>query len=196
MRLLLLAPPGAGKGTQGANLAAHYGIAHISSGDLLRQHIQDQDELGRQVQAYLAAGDLVPDEVMIELVSGPAREAAAAGGFILDGFPRTLKQAQMVMESAKEAGTTLHAVLFLDVPDDVLVKRLIARGRGADDTEYTIRHRLEVYHRETEPLITFYEDRGLLRYVDGNQSISAVTAAIDALLSDLDDTPALVEHLP
>jgi adenylate kinase len=196
MRLLLLAPPGAGKGTQGASLAEHYGITHISSGDLLRQHIQDQTELGRQVQAYLAAGDLVPDEVMIALVSGPAREAAAAGGFILDGFPRTLKQAQMVLESAKEAGTTLHAVLFLDVPDDVLVARLIARGRGADDSEYTIRHRLEVYHRETEPLIAFYRERGLLRYVDGNQPIEAVTAAIDALLSGVDDAPALVEHLP
>ena len=196
MRLLLLAPPGAGKGTQGASLAAHYGITHISSGDLLRQHIQDQDELGRQVQAYLAAGDLVPDEVMIALVSGPAREAAAAGGFILDGFPRTLKQAQMVLQSAKEAGTILHAVIFLDVPDDVLVARLIARGRGADDTEHTIRHRLEVYHRETEPLIAFYRERGLLRHVDGNQPIEAVTAAIDAALSDLDDAPALVEQLP
>jgi adenylate kinase len=196
MRLLLLAPPGAGKGTQGANLAAHYGITHISSGDLLREHIQNQTELGRQVQAYLAAGDLVPDEVMIALVSGPAREAAAAGGFILDGFPRTLKQAQMVLQNAKEAGTVLHAVIFLDVPDDVLVKRLIARGRGSDDTEYTIRHRLEVYHRETEPLITFYRDRGLLRYVDGNQPIEAVTAAIDAALSDLDDAPALIEKVP
>jgi adenylate kinase len=102
----------------------------------------------------------------------------------------------MVLQNAKEAGTVLHAVIFLDVPDDVLVKRLIARGRGSDDTEYTIRHRLEVYHRETEPLITFYRDRGLLRYVDGNQPIEAVTAAIDAALSDLDDAPALIEKVP
>lgn len=182
MRVLLLAPPGAGKGTQGARLAEHYDITHISSGDLLRQHIQAGDELGTRVRSYLAAGDLVPEEVISELLLPPVQEAAARGGFVLDGFPRTLDQAKLAFLQAQSTHTEFEAVLFLDVPDDVLVKRLLARGRGADDTETTIRHRLEVYHAETEPLVEFYDGRGLLHRVNGDQPMEDVTAACIAVL--------------
>ncbi|HVV31232.1 MAG TPA: adenylate kinase [Mycobacteriales bacterium] len=189
MRLLLLAPPGAGKGTQGALLAEHFGIRHISSGDLLRENITTGTDLGRQVQAYLAAGDLVPDEVMGALLRKPAVAAAAAGGYVLDGFPRTLQQAQLAFLAGDEEGVALQAVLFLDVPDDVLVGRLLARGRGADDSEETIRHRLAVYHHETEPLVAYYTGRGLLRRVDGNQPVEAVTAECLAALAELVPAP-------
>jgi len=186
MRLLLLAPPGAGKGTQGGRLAEHYDVTHISSGDMLRTHIQANDELGQRVKSYLAAGDLVPDDVMSDLILEPAFKAAARGGYILDGFPRTLDQARFAFAEACAAGAELQAVIFLDVPDEVLVKRLLARGRGTDDTEATIRHRLEVYHGETEPLVAYYEDRSLLRRVNGDQSVEAVTDACIAALADIE----------
>jgi adenylate kinase len=182
MRLLLLAPPGAGKGTQGQALAAHFGIQHISSGDVLRQNIERGTDLGRQVQAYLDRGDLVPDAVMDELLHRQILEAVESGGYILDGFPRTLHQAQLAFLAAASHGVELQAVVFLDVPEDVLVDRLLARGRGADDDESTIRHRLKVYHAETEPLVAYYRGRGLLRTVDGNQPVHGVTqACIDAI---------------
>jgi adenylate kinase len=185
MRLLLLAPPGAGKGTQGVRLAEHYKVTHISSGDLLREHLRAGDELGRRVQAYLAAGDLVPDKVMNDLLQEPILKAVAHGGFVLDGYPRTIQQAQLAYEVAHQLHTDFQVVIFLDVPDDVLVGRLLARGRGADDTEDTIRHRLEVYHDETEPLIAFYESRGIVRRVNGDQPIEDVTVACVAAVDDL-----------
>ncbi|HEV7209531.1 MAG TPA: adenylate kinase [Mycobacteriales bacterium] len=182
MRVLLLAPPGAGKGTQGKRLAAQFGVTHISSGDLLRDNIIAGTELGTTVQAYLAAGDLVPDAVIEDLLRVSVVEAAHTGGYVLDGFPRTVHQAEQAYLMAQEEGVALQAVLFLRVPDDVLTARLLARGRGADDTEATIRHRLAVYHAETEPLIAAYQARGLLHEVDGDQPIEAVTAACrDAL---------------
>jgi adenylate kinase len=186
MRLLLLAPPGAGKGTQGKALAEHYGIQHISSGDLLRDNIEHDTDLGRQVQAYLSRGDLVPDSVMDALLQNQISAAVAAGGYILDGFPRTLHQAQLAFLSvAIQNSAALQAVLFLDVPEDTLVKRLISRGRGADDTEDTIRHRLQVYHAETEPLVAYYRGRGLLRTVNGDQDVDEVTHACIEAISDV-----------
>lgn len=183
MRVLLLAPPGAGKGTQGERLAAHFGITHISSGDLLRAELTDRSPLGEKVRHYLAAGDLVPDGVMEQLLMGPARAAGAAGGYVLDGFPRTVHQAEQAYLIASDEGIELQAVLFLAVPDDVLVQRLLARRRGNDDTEATIRRRLEVYHAETEPLVEHYRTRGLLREVNGDQPVERVTEACLAALA-------------
>lgn len=182
MRVLLLAPPGAGKGTQGGRLAAHFGVRHISSGDLLRDNIEAGTELGQRVRSYLAAGDLVPDEVMEELLRDAVVDAARSGGYVLDGFPRTVHQAHQAYLMAREEGVELQAVLFLAVPDEVLVGRLLARGRGTDDTEATIRHRLEVYHAETEPLVAYYRGRDLLHEVDGDQPVDIVTGACLAAL--------------
>lgn len=183
--MLLLAPPGAGKGTQGTALAEHFGVAHISSGDLLRAQISAGTEIGRQVSHFLSAGDLVPDPLMEVLLMTPVVEAARAGGYVLDGFPRTVAQSESAATIARELGVELQAVLFLAVPDDELMQRLIHRARGSDDSENTIRHRLEVYHRETAPLVASYRQRGLLREVDGSAAPAAVTAACLAAVADL-----------
>ena len=176
--MLLLAPPGAGKGTQGLALAAHYGIRHISSGDLLRAEIAAGREPGLRARTYLDAGDLVPDELLFELLTPQIASAARAGGYVLDGFPRTLAQSRAAAVAAERLGIGLQAVVVLQVADDVLVRRLLARSRGADDAPGTVRHRIEVYHRETEPLVASYRERGLLHEVDGDQPPAAVTAAI------------------
>lgn len=182
MRLLLLAPPGAGKGTQGQLLAAHFGVRHISSGDLLRAHLTDGTPLGQQVARYLAAGDLVPDELVEDLLLAAVLQAAEAGGYVLDGFPRTVHQAQQAYLVARQQQAQVQAVLLLDVPDPVLTRRLAARGRGTDDTEATIGHRLAVYHAQTEPLVAYYRQRGILHVIDGDAPIPAVTAACLAAL--------------
>jgi adenylate kinase len=182
VRLLLLAPPGAGKGTQGTALAEHYGVRHISSGDLLRTELQNGTALGVRAQKFLDAGDLVPDEVMQELLLDVIDAAAQDGGYILDGFPRTVAQSEAAAAVAERRGIGLEAVVYLRVPDDVLVARLVARARGADDSEETIRHRLEVYYRETEPLVVRYRERDLLHEVDGDQAPDDVTASIVKIL--------------
>lgn len=191
MRLLLLAPPGAGKGTQGTALAEHYGVEHISSGDLLRREIQTGTPLGERAQKYLDIGDLVPDDVLSDLLTEHIAIAARAGGYILDGFPRTVAQSEAAAEIAQELGIGLDAVVYLAIPTEVLVARLLARARGADDTEDTIRHRLEVYDRETEPLVARYRQRHLLHEVDGDQSPEDVTAAIVATITPVAAIPAV-----
>ncbi|MHB8341141.1 MAG: adenylate kinase family protein, partial [Mycobacteriales bacterium] len=152
MRVLMLAPPGAGKGTIGTRIAERYQVAHLSSGELLRAQVEAGTELGKAVAGHLAAGDLVPDELVDQLMRGQLISAARAGGYVLDGFPRTLEQALLAYEIAAELGITLWAALYLEAPAEVLAARMLARGRG-DDTPATIRHRLEVYQAQTEPLI-------------------------------------------
>jgi adenylate kinase len=190
MRLLLVAPPGAGKGTQAEKLAAHYGIAHLSSGDLLRKEVAEGTEIGRAAATYLQRGDLVPDELVIAMLVTPALEAARKGGYVLDGFPRSLAQAEEAYRTAQQnEGVELQAVIHLQVGRDELRRRLLARaereGRG-DDNEATIAHRLDVYESETRPLLAFYAGRGLLVDIDGEQSVddvfSDIVAAIDQLL--------------
>jgi adenylate kinase len=183
MRLLMLGPPGSGKGTHGVRLAGEFGIVHISSGDVLRKAITDDTPLGKRLAGYVARGDLVPDDVLFELLV-PIMERAAAdtGGFIVDGFPRTLAQAE---RAYREIGIGRHlkldAVVSLDVPDDVLVRRLLDRAQAqgrADDTLEVIQHRLAVYCAETHPLIDYFRERGILLPVDGNQSPDDVYADI------------------
>jgi adenylate kinase len=178
MRLLLVAPPGAGKGTQAKLLAAHFGIAHLASGDLLRREVAAGTEIGRAAAAYLERGDLVPDRLVIEMLRQPVIDAAARGGYVLDGFPRTLGQAEQAYQVAVEvSGIELQAVVHLEVERDELRRRLLARAESEgrlDDNEATIAHRLDVYDIETAPILAFYAKRGLVVDVDGNQAVDAV----------------------
>lgn len=178
MRLLMVAPPGAGKGTQAARLAENYGIAHLSSGDLLRKEVSAATAIGRVAAGYLSRGDLVPDELVMQMLVGPVRRAVESGGYVLDGFPRTVRQAEEAYDWAKqEGGVELMAVVHLVVPRAELRRRMLARAateNRSDDTEETIDHRLDVYDRETEPLIDYYSGRGLVVDIDGAQGVDAV----------------------
>jgi adenylate kinase len=170
MRLLLIGAPGAGKGTQAERLSKHFGIAHISSGDLLRQHVKDQTTIGQTIKKYVDAGDLVPDAVVMDMLRKPVVAAAEAGGYVLDGFPRTVDQAKAAFETARELGVEVQAAVHLDVPDEELIRRLLARGRGSDDTEDVIAHRLEVFREMTIPLLDYYAGREWMFTVDGAQT--------------------------
>src|SRR3954452_21315511 len=178
MRLLLIGAPGAGKGTQATRLAEHFGIAHISSGDLLRGHVGDETSLGKQVQQYVSLGDLVPDQLVLDMLRKPIVEASAKGGYVLDGFPRTVDQAEVAYETARELGVAVQIAAYLEVPREELVRRLLARGRGADDTQAVIEHRLEVYDAKTQPMIEYYREREILVTVDGSQPAEDVTTAL------------------
>ncbi|MBB5954866.1 adenylate kinase [Saccharothrix tamanrassetensis] len=157
MRLVLVGPPGAGKGTQAELLKTKLGVPHISTGDLFRAHISQQTDLGKEVQEYLDAGELVPDEVTNEMVRGRLAQPDAANGFMLDGFPRTTAQAAVLGEILAVDGHRLDAVIEFRIPEDVVVARLLARGR-ADDKEEVIRHRQQVYRSETAPLLDYYAE--------------------------------------
>src|ERR1700685_3232744 len=151
MRLLLIGAPGAGKGTQAERLAQRFGIAHICSGDLLRQHVKDQTSLGQTIKSYVSNGDLVPDGVVLDMLRKPVVAAAAAGGYVLDGFPRTVDQAKASFPTARALGVEFQAAVHLDVAREDLVRR--ASSRGLDDTAAVIEHRLQVYLDKTVPLL-------------------------------------------
>jgi adenylate kinase len=188
MRLLLLAPPGAGKGTQGERLAAWSGARHIAAGDLLRAQARAGGVLGDQIAACQARGDLVPDQIVLDVLTPAVTEAAARGGYILDGFPRTLPQAIAAADLAARLGVTLDATVYLYAADAVLTRRLLDRasqdGRS-DDRADVIRHRLQVFAETTGPLIPYYTGRGILVSVDADQPPDSVTADITARLSGL-----------
>jgi adenylate kinase len=188
VRLLLLAPPGAGKGTQGERLADWYGVRHIAAGDLLRAEARAGGVLGREIAAYQARGDLVPDQVVLDVLTPAVVEAATRGGYILDGFPRTLPQALAAADIAARLGVTLDAAVYLHAPEEVLTRRLLDRasqGGRTDDRADVIRHRLEVFTETTGPLVPYYSQRGILVAVDADQPPDAVTADIQAGLSKL-----------
>jgi adenylate kinase len=188
VRLLLLAPPGAGKGTQGERLAAWSGARHIAAGDLLRAQAQAGGGLGHEIAAYQERGDLVPDQIVLDVLTPAVVDAAAAGGYILDGFPRTLPQATAAAELAARLGVTLDAAIYLHAADDVLTRRLLDRasqsGRS-DDKADVIRHRLRVYAQTTGQLVPYYTERGILVSVDADQPPDSVTADIQSRLSAL-----------
>ena len=167
MRLLLIGAPGAGKGTQAERLAERFHITHISSGDLLRQHVKDQTSIGETIKTYVDAGDLVPDAVVMDMLRKPVVTAAEAGGYVLDGFPRTVDQAKAAFETARALGVEVQAAVHLDVPDEELIRRLLARNRGSDDSEEVIAHRLQVYRENTIPLLDYYASREWMFTVDG-----------------------------
>jgi adenylate kinase len=177
----MVAAPGGGKGTQGERLAAEYGIQHVSSGDVLRAEARAGTPAGREVAAYQKRGDLVPDQIVFDLLTPVVSAAAAHGGYILDGFPRTVPQAVAAADIGRRLDLTLDAAVYLNVPDPVLLQRLLARAR-ADDTAEVIRHRLHVFAETSGPLIAYYRDRGILVEVDGDQPPESITADIKARL--------------
>ncbi|WP_069814521.1 adenylate kinase [Streptomyces sp. TP-A0874] len=213
MRIVLVGPPGAGKGTQAAYLAENLSIPHVSTGDLFRANIGQGTALGKQAQEYMNAGELVPDEVTIGMAKDRLDQPDAAEGFLLDGFPRNLAQAEALDQILAERGAHLDGVLDLEIPEDQVVQRIAGRrtcrtdsahtfhvdhkrpqvaGRcdecggelyqRADDSEETVRKRLEVYHRETEPIIGFYQAKGLVVTISAMGRVAEVTErAMDAL---------------
>lgn len=204
MYILLMGPPGAGKGTQAAELVKKFNIPHISTGDMFRAAVKEQTELGKRAKAFMDAGQLVPDEVTIGIVKERLAKFDCKAGFILDGFPRTIEQANALSSTLCELGITLDRVINITVPADELVKRItgrrICRACGAtyhvdfnpteiedkcdscggetyqrdDDREETVKKRLDVYTAQTEPLIGYYQDKGLYTEIDGRQPIDKV----------------------
>jgi adenylate kinase len=174
--IVLLGPPGSGKGTQAKRL----GLDVLATGDLLREAIADDTGLGRRAKEYIDRGDLVPDDVVVDLI----RHALTDRGVVLDGFPRTVEQAEALEDVLAERGRELDAAVLIDVPDEEVVERISGRQDDrADDDPETVRNRLRVYHEQTEPLIKFYEDRGLLRRIDGSGDPDDVAAEIESALS-------------
>jgi adenylate kinase len=190
MRLLLIGAPGAGKGTQAELLAKRFNITHISSGDLLRHHVKNQTSIGQRIKSYVDAGDLVPDAVVMDMLRKPVVAATESGGYVLDGFPRTVDQAKAAFETARALGVEVQAAVHLEVPDEELIRRLLARGRGSDDTEEVIAHRLRVYREKTIPLLEYYASREWMFAVDGSRPPDAVHRDIVARLRKLADFDA------
>ena len=213
MRLILLGPPGAGKGTQASSIVAEYGITHISTGDIFRHNIKNETEFGKKVKSYLDKGQLVPDELTIDLVWDRLSKDDCKKGFLLDGFPRTINQAEALQKGLEERGLKLDKVINIDVDKNILVKRLSGRRvckncgetyhidnkptlkdgvcdkcsgeviQRADDNEKTVLDRIEVYEKQTFPLIDFYKNLGLILTVDGTLSIEDVFSQIKESLS-------------
>lgn len=207
MRLILVGPPGAGKGTQAAELISRLKIQHLSTGDMLRAAVSQGTELGKEADGHMRSGGLVPDDLVIPIVIERIQEADCQNGFILDGFPRTRPQAEALDVALQAAGVQLDAVLLIEVPDELIVERITGRRMDPvtkviyhlkfnpppaevadrlehrkDDTEEACRARLDKYHSETAPIIPFYESRGLLRRIDGVGTPQAITVrAFEAL---------------
>lgn len=182
LRLIFLGPPGAGKGTQAVTLGLSWEIPHISTGDLLRQAVAEQNILGKQASSFMDKGELVPDSLVIELIRERLSQIDSHKGWILDGFPRSISQAQSLEELLESIQQTYDFIIYFQVETEALVGRMLERGRK-DDNEITIRRRLEVYQEQTLPLIDFYRQRGCLKTVDGNASVNDVTNTLLQLMS-------------
>ena len=198
MRILMIAPPGAGKGTQGALIAAHFNIPHIATGDLLRDHVARRTDLGQAVKAYLDRGELVPDQIVLDMVRDAMIAAkAAGGGYVLDGIPRNIEQARAAYEIGRELGMTADVALHLQADDAELTRRLLARAaleHRSDDTAEIIAQRLALYHEVTSPIVAWYRDRGILVSVDAMRSAHEVgreiLVALEAMRPFLENVPA------
>ena len=214
MKIVMLGAPGAGKGTQAEMIAEKYGIPHISTGDIFRANIKNGTELGKKAKAYMDAGDLVPDELTVDLVIDRVAQPDCEKGYILDGFPRTIPQAEVFTKQLAENGEKIDFAIDVEVPDENIVNRMGGRRAcpncGAtyhvqyiapkqegicdvcgtelvlrnDDKPETVKNRLDVYHKATQPLIDFYKAQGALRAVDGTQDMKDVFAAIVKILED------------
>jgi adenylate kinase len=197
MRILMIAPPGAGKGTQGTLIAAHFDIPHIATGELLREHVAHGTELGRAVKQHLDRGELVPDEVVLNIVRESMLAAKRAGdGYVLDGIPRNLEQASALYEIARDLDMTANVALHLKADDDELVRRLLARAaleHRSDDTEEVIWRRLDLYHKVTHPIVDWYAERGILVTIDAMRPADQVGREI---LAALEVMRPLIDHVP
>ncbi len=215
MRLVIMGPPGAGKGTQSALISSKYGIPHVSTGDMFREILKRSDDLANRIRKYVESGELVPDELVVEMVRDRICRPDCERGFILDGFPRTVAQAEALDRMLESAGKELNAVLYLRVSEEAVVRRLsrrrVCESCGAiyhldynppkrpgvcdrcggrliqrdDDQEEVIRERLRVYHEQTEPLINYYGERGLLVEIDGCKEIHEVWEDVQKVLDPL-----------
>jgi adenylate kinase len=215
LNLILFGPPGAGKGTQAERLRADFGLPFISTGEMLRQNVKDGTELGKEAQRYMEAGELVPDELIVKMAADRLRQDDARDGFILDGFPRTIEQAEALDKQLSELGRRITAALLIDVPDDEVVRRISGRRvcvksghnyhvqndppkhdgvcdqdgsrlvQRDDDQDDVVRKRLEVYHQQTEPLIDYYDKQGVMRRIDGTRSPAEVHDHIRAVIATL-----------
>lgn len=182
LNIVIFGAPGSGKGTQSARLIDKYGLYHISTGELLRDHIRRGTELGRTADAFISKGQLIPDDLMIQILDDTLeREAKGKRGVVFDGFPRTIPQAEALKELLRKRGTDLHAVIGLEVPEEELVDRMIKRGKDtgrADDNPETIKNRLKVYHDQTHPLRRYYNDEGKYIPVNGTGVVDDIFNAI------------------
>jgi adenylate kinase len=183
MRIVLFGAPGTGKGTQSAKLVAEYGVPQISTGDLLRRAVADDTALGRRARAAMDAGELVSDDVVIDMIRERLDRPDTSNGFILDGFPRSLAQAEALDELLAGMDRPIQAVIHLEVDNEEIVQRLLARGR-TDDNEDVIRNRLQVFRNQTQPLIDYYRDQGKFTAVDGMGAIDEIYGRIKAALPE------------
>ena len=186
--VILLGPPGAGKGTQASRIAERLDIPAISTGDIFRVNMAEGTEIGKQAQAYMDRGEFVPDSVTNAMVKARLAAPDTANGFLLDGYPRSVEQAHVLRDMLLDLGKSIDVVLEIQVDEDEVVERMLKRAQEqhrTDDTEPVMRHRLEVYHQQTEPVATYYVDQDLLEVVDGRGSIDEVTERIFAILDSV-----------
>lgn len=183
MRIVIFGPPGAGKGTQAKLISEEYDIPHLSTGEIFRSAIKNETELGKEVKSILDVGELVPDEKVVALVKKKLKESAYEDGYVLDGFPRTVPQAEAFDRMLEEKGKKLDAFLQLEVPEEELVKRILSRGEGrSDDTPQKIKNRLNIYHKETQPVLNYYKERDVVKKVNGVGSIEEIFERIKKTL--------------
>ncbi len=189
MNIILLGPPGAGKGTQAKILEEGRGLKQLSTGEMLRSEVASGSELGQEAKRIMDEGKLMPDSLMVEMIEHRIQQPDCAKGFILDGFPRTVAQAEGLAQMLASHNMSLHAVIEVRVPDEVLFQRIETRaketgGARSDDNVETLRKRLTVYHEQTAPILPYYSSKGTLHVVDGMQSIEAVKAEIAGILDE------------
>jgi adenylate kinase len=185
MRVLLIGPPGAGKGTQASRIADHFDLARIATGDLLREEVANGTELGKVAEEYMDRGDLVPDDIVIQMTRDRMLEASGEGGYVLDGYPRTLAQAEAAYRWAMARGIPFDLTLYFEIEEQELLARLAGRAREehrSDDAEETVRHRLEVFANQTYPLVDYYQRRGILVRINAVGPIDAISEQIFASL--------------